>query len=168
MKNTIACVCAAILLLGCGGGGGGNDNSYPVDIPVDCSSGKVPLQVVSHSLQGHVLILNVTYSGGCGTHRFSVWWDGAFLSSHPGIAPIQLHHYADGETCDSTVTDQIVIDMSALDPGLGTSTTHVDLYSAWASGTLIPRFDYSPPAGVAPVPQGSIPITLDCGGPWTG
>jgi hypothetical protein len=130
-----------------------------------CVDGNLPLTYVSHSLEGHALTINVTYPGGCGQHHFAAWWNGRTLTTVPGIAQIELHHYSCGENCGDTVTDAVTINLSALDNAAGPAPQilRVEVFQA-AGYILVPQFDYSVPAESSPPPQDSIDIIGDCGG----
>jgi len=129
--------------------------------------------VTGHSFTGRYLMLDVTYNGGCAEHSFDVWWSGAIATSMPPLVPLELHHYDGGDTCETTVTDQLVIDCSALDGIAGTTipdepdAVRIDLIGAWPSqGPLVPELRYEVPTTELPPPTGAtvIPIEQECGG----
>ena len=66
------------------------------------------------SITGDVLTLNVSYSGGCEPHEFTLVTSGVFLESNPVQLQAVLAHNANGDSCERWVTETYHFNVSAL------------------------------------------------------
>ena len=66
------------------------------------------------SITGDVLTLNVSYSGGCESHDFTLITSGVFLESNPVQLQAVLAHDANGDSCEAWVTETYHFNVSAL------------------------------------------------------
>lgn len=66
------------------------------------------------SITGDVLTLNVSYSGGCESHDFTLITSGVFLESNPVQLQTVLAHNANGDSCERWVTETYHFNVSAL------------------------------------------------------
>jgi len=68
----------------------------------------------SSERNGQYLNLSVSYSGGCKTHNFSVFWNGIFTYSNPLRATILITHDANYDNCESYLTEVLTLDLKQL------------------------------------------------------
>jgi hypothetical protein len=145
----------------------GQDGADTGESYTACERGEVPLTVTSHSLEGQILALEVSYDDACATHGFAVWWSGTVATSNPPLVPLEFHHYVSGETCGGTSSSTVTIDLSGLD-GVGappSNAVRFDLIPAWpGSEYLVSEELYAPGSDSPAAPEGAVPITVDCGG----
>lgn len=108
----------------CGDGivGGGEvcDDGNLVDddgCPNDCGIGqnvcgpKDPLTIASALIEGDLLVVEVSYGGGCETHDIGLCWDGSFAESDPVQIWVDLSHDAHADPCDAIVQEQRTLDL---------------------------------------------------------
>ncbi len=79
-----------------------------------CVGGDNALTVTSTSIEDDQLTVQVEYTGGCEEHDFEVWWGGVYAPSIPPVLPLEIQHYANGDTCEALVQDSFKIDLAAL------------------------------------------------------
>jgi len=73
-----------------------------------------PYTINSIERNGNILLVEVSYSGGCKPHEFSAVWDGIALFTNPPIIPVILKHDANGDACEAYLTETLEIDLSTL------------------------------------------------------
>ena len=61
-----------------------------------------------------ILHLNVSYSGGCKEHEFTLYGSTAFLKSNPPQADLFLSHNANGDECEALPTEELQFGLSSL------------------------------------------------------
>ena len=66
------------------------------------------------TLQADTLTLNVSYSGGCETHAFTLVAEERFLESFPVQLRVSLAHNANGDTCEDSLTEDYHFDLTPL------------------------------------------------------
>ncbi|MCY3722628.1 MAG: hypothetical protein OXG97_10440 [Candidatus Poribacteria bacterium] len=66
------------------------------------------------SITGDVLTLNVSYSGGCKAHNFTLITSGVFLESNPVQLQAIIAHNANGDSCEAWVTETYHFNVSPL------------------------------------------------------
>ena len=66
------------------------------------------------TLQADTLTLNVSYSGGCETHAFTLVAEERFLESFPVQLRVSLAHNANGDTCEALITEDHHFDLTPL------------------------------------------------------
>lgn len=66
------------------------------------------------SITGDVLTLNVSYSGGCEAHDFTLITSGVFLESDPVQLQAVLAHNANGDSCEAWITETYHFNVSPL------------------------------------------------------
>lgn len=109
---------AAIFVAACDSGDialGVGSATDPLEVLIGCDG--LPADAITineGAVSGDRLTLNVSYSGGCGEHRFALCWDGAFLESDPVQAAMTLRHDSGGDTCEAYITHDIDIDLTLL------------------------------------------------------
>ncbi|QRK12946.1 hypothetical protein JQX13_24685 [Archangium violaceum] len=71
-----------------------------------------PVDVEGLSLSGDLLLVNVSYGGGCAEHDFALSWDGSFAESNPTQASLVLLHDAHDDQCRAHVTTTLRFDLT--------------------------------------------------------
>lgn len=97
-----------------GGGGIGFD---PLDGGVQMCSDDFamdPVEIVGAAIKGDLLVLQISYSGGCSDHEFGLCWDGAFAESDPVQTWITLGHESNDDPCDGIVMEEKIFDLGAM------------------------------------------------------
>ena len=76
-----------------------------VDIPPEFLQ-KDPFDLEGIEIAGDTITLNVTYSGGCNDHYFSLFMSpAAFLESYPVQANLYLWHNSNEDPCDGLINE---------------------------------------------------------------
>jgi protein involved in sex pheromone biosynthesis len=75
------------------------------------------VKILKAGIKGDQLQLTVQYGGGCESHAFTLYSNGMYMKSLPPKVSIQLYHNANGDKCRAFITENIVIDISALKYG---------------------------------------------------
>ena len=73
-----------------------------------------PTSVDAAAITGDTLSLDVSYSGGCETHRFQICWQGGFAESAPVQVGLELWHDAAGDTCEAALSETLTFDLTPL------------------------------------------------------
>ncbi len=68
----------------------------------------------SATIIDHRLELNVSYSGGCEKHQFTLLSTGVFLESFPVQLKVDLAHNANNDSCEAWLTDDYYFDLSVI------------------------------------------------------
>lgn len=66
------------------------------------------------TLEGDTLRVNVSYSGGCETHAFTLVAEQRFLESFPVQLRVSLAHNANGDTCEAWITEDYHFDLTPI------------------------------------------------------
>ena len=94
------------------------------------------------TVKGETLRVNVSYSGGCETHEFTLVAEPRFLESFPVQLRVSIAHNANGDTCQDSITEDHVFDLTPIkevyQKGYQTDT-----------GTIILRLNGAPPGELA-------------------
>jgi hypothetical protein len=80
-----------------------------------------PATIREARIDGDILTLNVTYTGGSQTHAFQLYAYKVFLESYPAQSDIFLSHGARGDEGDAVIETHLKFDLSPLK----------DLYNSW-------------------------------------
>jgi len=91
----------------------------------------------SASIDGDTLKVNLSYSGGCETHQFTLVASNSFLESFPVQLPIYISHNANGDTCEAYPTEDYQFDLTQI------KTLYQEAYRQEA-GTIILRLKDAP------------------------
>lgn len=85
-------------------------------LPACSASGGDAYQVLSVGLRdGEILEAEVAYAGGCVDHEFTLCWpDQDWVGQSPVGAQLELSHDANGESCDTQVTESVYFDLVPL------------------------------------------------------
>jgi hypothetical protein len=76
-----------------------------------------PLTINSAVLEGHVLTLEVEYSGGCQDHSYELYGSEAVMKSMPPKRSIKLVHNSNGDNCRELITETIKFNIQDLAAG---------------------------------------------------
>lgn len=68
----------------------------------------------SATITGDTLALNVSYSGGCESHRLTLVSSGVFLESFPVQLRVSLAHNANNDSCEAWLTDEHHFDLNVI------------------------------------------------------
>lgn len=71
-------------------------------------------EILNASIDGDILTLEVSYSGGCEEHEFNAYFNGLFMKSMPPKASIFIHHIDHGDNCRSVVTETLKFQLDAV------------------------------------------------------
>jgi hypothetical protein len=129
----IATLLAIALLAGCVAGANEGGDTPTAGSPgvSEPSTGSVPRPVIVGSfgttpdtqdpytigdiwLDGDLLHLQVSHSGGCREHTFELVWSGAWRTSLPAQTGLWLAHDAHGDACEAWVTGALSFDLTPL------------------------------------------------------
>ncbi len=70
------------------------------------------ITIKSAKMEGHLLTLDISYSGGCKDHSFEMLASKMIMKSLPPKRAIKLIHHANGDHCRQLINKTLVIDMS--------------------------------------------------------
>lgn len=96
--------------------------------------GDDPYEVNSAAVDGHRLIISISFSGGCRRHDFTLVISPTFRESDPVQLPAVLAHDANGDTCEAYPTESHVFDLALIrtryrqfyGPGPGKVVLHIE------------------------------------------
>ena len=71
-------------------------------------------KITAVALERNILMINVTYQGGCQEHSFGLHAATAFLQSNPPQGLLYLSHDAHGDTCTENVEKLLSFDLAPL------------------------------------------------------
>ena len=97
-----------------------------------------PVAIQEAELDGDILNLEVSYSGGCRDHRLALCWNGLYAESMPPQVWLWVAHDANGDMCEGLVAQAASIDLSRLGDGGDIDRLFVHL-EGWEES-----FDYVP------------------------
>lgn len=66
------------------------------------------------TIEGDVLKIKVSYSGGAEEHGFKLYWNQIVARSYPGKTTINLKHNANGDTAEALLTETLEFDLTAI------------------------------------------------------
>lgn len=72
------------------------------------------VEINSVSIDGNIMTLKVSFSGGCEGHQFELIGSEMVMKSLPGKRPVALIHNANGDMCEAYLTEEIQFDISEL------------------------------------------------------
>ena len=75
-------------------------------------SGGDPYDIDAATIDGDMLLVTVSYGGGCKKHEFTLDIDGGFLESNPVQARVRLLHDANGDLCAAYITEERQFDLT--------------------------------------------------------
>jgi hypothetical protein len=68
--------------------------------------------ILKTSIEGNILTIEVSYSGGCNEHVFKLYFDGSYMKSLPPKVNFILTHFNNGDVCRSIVEKTLKFDIS--------------------------------------------------------
>ena len=91
------------------------------------------------TIEGDTLQIDVSYTGGCETHAFTLVAEPMFLESFPVQLRVSLAHNANSDTCEASITEDHQFDLTPIkevyQKGYRTET-----------GTIVLRLKDAPPS----------------------
>ena len=93
------------------------------------------------ALRGDTLTLNVSYSGGCETHEFTLVAEERFLESFPVQQRVSLAHNANGDICEAWITADYHFDLAPI------KEVYQNSYRT-DTGTIVLRLKEAPPSSL--------------------
>ena len=66
------------------------------------------------TVQDDILSVDVSYSGGCETHAFTLVAEERFLESLPVQLRVSLAHNANGDTCEALITEVYTFNLTPI------------------------------------------------------
>ena len=94
------------------------------------------------AVQGDTLTVNVSYSGGCQTHAFTLVAEERFLESFPVQLRLSLAHNANGDRCEAWITEAYDFNLTPIK----------EVYQKGYrkdTGTIVLRLKDAPPSDLA-------------------
>ena len=79
----------------------------------DIDAESKPVQVLKSKIEGNLLFLTISYSGGCAEHAFTFVGSNMIAKSLPPIRNVNLLHDTD-DTCREYIEKELVVDLAAL------------------------------------------------------
>lgn len=76
------------------------------EVPID----NAPVTVTSVEIEGDIVTLEVSYSGGCGTHEFNLFVSNLFMESDPIQTESILSHVTE-DACEALITEKLTFDL---------------------------------------------------------
>lgn len=80
----------------------------------DLSQRSDPFEIKNARIEGNLLLLEITYSGGCAWHKFECIGSEAVMKSLPPQRSLRLIHDNDNDSCEGIVHESLEIDISSL------------------------------------------------------
>ena len=84
-----------------------------VDDNFTTPANNVSTDIFKTSIEGNILTIEVSYSGGCEEHDFKLYFNGMYKKSLPPKADFVLVHDNKGDACRSIVEKTLKFDISA-------------------------------------------------------
>ena len=94
------------------------------------------------TVEDGTLRVNVSYSGGCETHAFTLVAAEMFLESLPVQLRVSLAHNANGDTCEALITEDHIFDLTPI------KEVYQKAYRT-DTGTIVLRLKDAPPSNLA-------------------
>lgn len=109
----------------------------------------LPYHVHSTGIQGHTLVVEVSYSGGCTIHNFSLFYDGTIMKSAPPQVRLYLKHEYFGGHCVTDILDTLYFNINALSEIQG---VYIRLWK-YDGGLLNEKIWFHPEGADSPLPN---------------
>ena len=95
-----------------------DNNSYQKSIILDDdlfqNASRDPYEIINIGLEVDILEINVSYSGGCEEHEFSLFGSSSFKESSPVQMEVVLSHNDNNDPCDGICAEELAFDLSPL------------------------------------------------------
>ena len=87
-----------------------------VDVGTDATDkwGKDALELNEAAITGDTLAVEVSYSGGCRDHQFTLVASGVFMESDPVQLSVALAHNANDDPCEAWITEGYLFDLAPI------------------------------------------------------
>ena len=99
------------------------------------------------TIEADTLHINVSYTGGCETHEFTLVAEPRFLESFPVQMYVSLAHNANGDTCQDSITEDYQFDLTPIktvyQKGYQTDTGMIVLHLRDAPPSAL-NYDFNP------------------------
>lgn len=115
----LAFLAVSTLLFSCGNMKNKSDKTDDIKV-VKAALGDVvntasdPISITAASIEGNILTLSVSYSGGCEKHIFDLLGSFSVMKSLPAKRSIKLIHIANSDKCRKMIEETISFDISDL------------------------------------------------------
>lgn len=84
-------------------------------------------EVESMEINGSILELSVTYSGGCEEHIFKLYSDQMYMKSYPPQLNLFLEHIDNNDRCRAMIIKKLAFDLSGIEyPGTNELVIHLN------------------------------------------
>ncbi|MCY4553063.1 MAG: hypothetical protein OXC79_05280 [Candidatus Poribacteria bacterium] len=93
------------------------------------------------TIEKDTLRVNVSYTGGCETHEFTLVAEPMFLESFPVQLRVSLAHNANSDTCEASITEARQFDLTPI------KTAYQKGYQT-ETGTIVLRLRDAPPSAL--------------------
>ena len=93
------------------------------------------------TIEGDTLQINVSYTGGCETHAFTLVAEERFLESFPVQLRVSIAHNANSDTCEDSITEDHSFDLTPI------KTAYQKGYQT-ETGTIVLRLKDAPPSNL--------------------
>ena len=103
------------------------------------ASGTDAYVINTATIEGDTLQINVSYTGGCETHEFTLVAEERFLESFPVQLRVSLAHNANLDTCEDSITEAHQFDLTPI------KTAYQKGYRT-ETGTIVLRLRDAPPS----------------------
>lgn len=124
VKPSLVLSVVSITIFACGNTAILNDPTQDgdcLDNPVDCVAVEIcdlkeqdVFFMDPANLNGDIITVRISYSGGCKDHDFQACWEGSFMESYPVQARIKLIHDAHGDACEALISQVVAIDLTPM------------------------------------------------------
>lgn len=74
----------------------------------------LPVDIDSAYMIRNQLILEVKYSGGCGTHDFEFIGSSVVMKTNPPKRTVKLIHKAESDSCQQVIRREVIVDIKEL------------------------------------------------------
>ncbi len=101
-----------------------NDNYLLINSPTATITDSDPFQLLGVEVNDQVLMIDVSYSGGCEDHIFEIVWPQIITAVFPPDFEVVLNHNANDDSCEALITQQLEFDFG--ESGLGLSDLAIE------------------------------------------
>ena len=117
-------------------GGTSTDGVLPIgDITTCTGSDFVTLEALR--VDGDELVLDISHSGGCGEHRYSMCWNGTFGTGIMPEAPMKFSHNTPGDPCEAMITKTLRFSLEDPIDAIGGGMFSIEVRTAWDTLSVV-------------------------------
>ena len=112
----IAILLSAVVLSGCVTSIYDNNSQKSIILDDDLfqNASRDQYKIINIGIEVDILEINVSYSGGCEEHEFSLFGSSSFKESLPVQIEVVLSHNDNDDPCDGIYAEEIAFDLSPL------------------------------------------------------